>query len=225
MRSPRRQHPAFSLVEMLLVIAIMAVLAGLLLASALKVREAGNRSECANHLREIGLAMHHHHDLHRVFPSNGGWDGSQTIESVTNQPIVVHSTDAFLGTTFNWGVGQPGLSPQEQTGSWAYAILPFLEQQNIYIGRDWTMPVPLYNCPSRRPSLVYAPVDDDYGEYFGGGWEWGNTDYGGNAYVVANRPSCMVLTDFSDGSSNTILVGEKALSPVIYNNRSSWSLG
>jgi prepilin-type processing-associated H-X9-DG protein len=130
--------------------------------------------------------------------------------------------DAFLGTTFTWGVGQPGLSPQEQTGSWAYAILPFIEQEGMYQSRDWSLPSGLYNCPSRRPPTAFVPVDDQYGDYFGGGWVWGNTDYGGNAYVVANRPKCLSLTDITDGSSNTILIGEKALNPTIYNMRSSW---
>jgi prepilin-type processing-associated H-X9-DG protein len=122
----------------------------------------------------------------------------------------------MFGLTFIYGVGVPGLPPAEQTGSWAYAILPFVEQQVVYQDRSWVSPVSLYLCPSRsRPGTLPA-VNDRFGSYVGGGWSWGRTDYAANAFAIANRPTCLRVADIKDGTSQTVLLGEKAVSPDNY---------
>ena len=105
-RQPSSPRIAFTLIELLVVIAIIAILVGLLLPAVQKIREAANRVRCANHLKQMGLAFHNHHDTYKILPSGGwgwGWVGDAT----------------------------QGVGPQ-QPGGWLFHILPFIEQATVY---------------------------------------------------------------------------------------------
>lgn len=106
MRTFVYRRGGFTLVELLVVIAIIGVLIALLLPAVQQAREAARRMQCTNHLKQLGLALHNHHDTYLRFPPGGAQDqppfGTATANNTT------------------WG------------SSWLVYILPFVEENTIY---------------------------------------------------------------------------------------------
>jgi prepilin-type N-terminal cleavage/methylation domain-containing protein len=206
----------WSLLELLVVVGILSILAAIALPAIQRARAASNKAACAAKLKSMGLALQLHHDAFGVFPSNGGWDGTQWIWSTVGTRTYVTVNDLLTQTLFHWGVGDPAKKPTSQTGSWAYSLLPFIDQTTMHRNRIWTQPVSLFGCPERSRPLLQPVIDDANGEYSGGGWEWAKCDYAGNSFVIPNRPVCTRIANISDGASFTIAIGEKAVSPLNY---------
>jgi prepilin-type N-terminal cleavage/methylation domain-containing protein len=211
----------FTLVELLVTIAIIALLVGIALPATLRAREAMRRTTCLDHLRQLQLGLVHFESAGRLYPSNGGYDDESVIEGTSGLTKI--STSAFPGVgELYWGIGRPGLRPQEQTGSWCYSILPFVGANTLYQTRNVEVQPDLFRCPSRGRYQLICPAFDNKGVYQTGGLAWARTDYAGNARVYPNRPEVVKHGELVDGHSVTISLGEKAFDLQIHGLGGSW---
>ncbi len=220
LRRPRR---GFTLIELLVVIAIIAILIGLLLPAVQKVREAAARTQSINNLKQLSLAFHNYQDANGKLPHNGTWNYSCWV----------------WGPPWNDAPPRPALA---EGTSWEYKILPFIEQGNLYNAWNFTTAVKTFQEPGRGGSgLSAVPFNTADGTtIFKAG---AVSDYAANAMVIGSGMNTVQqgsgytfsptwtgpasgwntfrrkIETISDGSSNTVLLGTKALATQVYSNR------
>jgi len=206
----RRFPSGFTLVELLVVISIISLLISLLLPAVQAAREAARRMQCSNNVKQLGLALQQHASVFQSFPGNGGYTVTSKIKGTNGQLVSISTQDLQYGDFFTWGIGIPGAAPKAQPGSWAFAILPYLEQSAAQQAMDVGANFHVYLCPSRARQKSEPTVDDDFGKFVSGGLAWSQTDYCGNGKVTPNFPFVRSLAAVTDGLSQTFIVGEKA---------------
>jgi prepilin-type N-terminal cleavage/methylation domain-containing protein len=193
-----RRRPAFTLIELLVVIAIIAILIGLLLPAIQKVREASDRSTCQNNLKQLSLGLNAYHDSYKQFPA--GFNRFQT-------------------TKYGW--------------AWGAYVLPYIEQTNVFNACDTPNANPVDKGAAIRTVIAtFRCPSDTATEFNNRKWTWedgvtaptpkvepatanyvamaGSTRQGHTNNGIFFRGSKIRMADIKDGTSNTILLSERA---------------
>ncbi len=178
------QKRGFTLVELLVVIAIIGILVALLLPAVQAAREAARRMQCSNNVKQLGLAFQLYHDSYRQFP----W-AARNYNNCCNSTIRDYWT-------------------------WAYHILPYMEQQNLVDQASdavvYATPVSTLYCPTRRAPRLFRNTNRlDYAGNTGSSTSASSTD---GMLEESNRIQ-IKMSSVTDGTSNTVLIGEKQLHP------------
>ncbi len=223
------QKRGFTLVELLVVIAIIGILIALLLPAVQAAREAARRTDCTNKLKQLQLALHNYHDVHKTLPLAAVWPGS--------------------------GNGSSNFRDSRWGATWVTQLLPFIEQTPLYSQYNFNLPsgdpvntlvtsvnLSVLLCPSGAPVSPPAVQPNgrpgtyakgNYAASTGGrvtnqnsgycGWEGAPGPWAG-PFCWRNSPRNTNWADCHDGLSNTVYLTELLTWTSDGDSRGCWGL-
>lgn len=202
-RVPRVRR-AFTLVELLVVIAIIGLLIALLLPAVQAAREAARRMQCSSQLKQIGIAMHNYHTVHRVFPM--GLPMYNRAFSPLAQLLPYAEQDAIFENLIDFRHSPIELGPPFTDPFWVNNL-----EASATI-------VPIFNCPSDKKQVEGAVYSDSSS---GTSYQYAGTNYAGctgsgvpgqgwlaDADGVFKQSTALGVRDLKDGTSNTVAFSE-----------------
>lgn len=199
------QRKAFSLIELLVVVAIMTLLLALLLPAVQKVRESASKVSCQNNLKQIGLALHLYHDSYGRFP-----------------PAIQHHPQPDM---HNWAIYTLPFLEQDAIAARYHFEKSWSDPINL---SAISTRVPIFLCPSAPTDRDTNSVGPSYGacDYS----PIANVDanliatgllapWKGNPSGVMTYGRGYRIGDVVDGTSHTLLIAEDAGRPLLYRRR------
>ncbi|MBL8812692.1 MAG: DUF1559 domain-containing protein [Planctomycetaceae bacterium] len=183
----------FTLIELLVVIAIIAVLVALILPAVQSAREAARRTQCRNHLRQIGIAIHNYADVHNRLPPSSTFSLRES-----------------------WSVHGRILPYLEQTAAYSRIRLEIEWHDPINLATGvQKLNIPVYHCPSDPNSdqLYDAGEGEGFVQTVNYGFNYGSwfvydpvTNSGGDGMFHPN--ASLTLDSAKDGLSQTLCASE-----------------
>jgi len=205
----KMKRRGFTLIELLVVIAIIAILIALLLPAVQQAREAARRTSCKNNMKNMGLAMHNYHDTIGVFPF--GFDERETMWHAMILPQIEQTP---LYNTLIWA--------ESGDGNWSSGSANEDACEAL---------ISVFRCPSQPGPLQYDNQNIDsrasvsYRAVAGGNVvsDDESTVPSGHPVVALEHQSGLDgmfygcsstrVRDITDGTSNTVMIGESRTEP------------